>query len=115
MTLDLPRYWLNAEAGLTLNDHMDAPPLGIAFIGPLNDPERSLRISKLENHFTQALMAKSLQRVIDNRETAPAAPVTANPAPEPAQAAPQTTPPADSSAKKVINRILNGIVRDKPR
>lgn len=43
------------------------------------------------------------------------APVTANPAPEPAQAAPQTTPPAESSAKKVINRILNGIVRDKPR
>lgn len=126
ISLDLPRYWLNAEASLTLNEHMDAPPLGIAFIGPLNDPERSLRVSKLENHFTQALMSKSLQRVISNRDMAPMPPAAGAPpaapelplpqdTPAPEAAPPQTVLPASEPPKNVINRILDGIIRDKPK
>ncbi len=115
-SIDLPRYWLNTELSLTLNGHMNAPPLGIAYIGPLNNPERTLRTNRLENYFTQALMSKSLQRVISNRD--------AQPVPPPAVTAPQAIPPVlqqepppppkENAARKVLNGILNGIIKDKP-
>ncbi|MDO9460580.1 MAG: AsmA family protein [Alphaproteobacteria bacterium] len=112
VSIDLPRYWVNAEASLTLNEHMNAPPLGIAYIGSLNDPEYSLRTSRLENYFTQALLSKSLQRVINNRQAQPA-PAPAVTAP---QAAPQQAPPPkENKATNVINSILDAIIGDKPR
>lgn len=120
-SIDLPRYWLNAEASLTLNDHMSAPPLGIAYIGSLNNPERSLRTSRLENYFTQTLMSKSLERVINNR-TVQTSPVVAAPPPAPppappvAQPAPPPpTPQEEGTARKVLNGILNGLIKDKPK
>ncbi len=114
-SIDLPRYWLNAEASLTLNEHMNAPPLGIAYIGPLNNPERTLRTNRLENHFTQALLSKSLQRVINNRDAQPhPAPdaITQQAAPPAPQQAP--LPPKENTARKMINGILDGIIKDKP-
>jgi len=112
-SIDLPRYWLNAEASLTLNDHMNAPPLGIAYIGSLNNPVRSLRTDRLENYFTQTLMSKSLERVINNRnaQTAPeaAAPAVAAPVSAPADPAPPPRAENDNAAQKILNGILNGI------
>ena len=108
-SVDLPRYWINAEASLTMNAHMNAPPLGIAHIGPLNNPETSVRTDRLENFFTQALVSKSLQRVINNRDAAPA---VAAPAVAPAPPSPPPPPPLverDNAAKKILNGILDGI------
>ncbi|MEQ1888760.1 MAG: AsmA family protein [Alphaproteobacteria bacterium] len=104
-SIDLPRYWLNAESSLTLNAHMNAPPLGIAYIGPLNTPSLLLRTGRLENYFTQALLSKSLQRVISKSEP-PAAPAAAPQTPPPPPA-----PPAqkDNSAKGFLNGILDGL------
>ncbi len=126
VSIDLPRYWLNSEASLTLNQHMNAPPLGIAYIGPLNAPEFSLRTSRLENYFTQGLMSKSLQRIISNRDAQPATASAPAPAisethapslvPSPAAPAPQPVPPApqeQGTARKMLNGILNGIIKDK--
>lgn len=116
-SMDFPRYWINAEASLTMNAHMSAPPLGIAYIGPLNNPEVLARTDRLENFFTQSLLSKSLQRVINNRDTVPgaAAPVVAAPVPVPAPAAPAPPPQAekDNAAQKILNGILNGINRGK--
>lgn len=112
ISIDLPRYWLNAEASLTLNAHMQAPPLGIAYTGPLNNPERTLRIGRLENFFTQPLLSQSLQRVISNRTSPPA--VTA-PAMAPPQAPIPPPPQKENSAKKLFNGILDGIIGDKPK
>ena len=116
-SIDLPRYWLNAEASLTLNGHMNAPPLGIAYIGPLNSPERTLRTSRLENYFTQTLMSKSLERVINNRDaqTAPAVAAPPPAPPVPQQEPPPAAPREEGAARKVLNGILNGIIKDKPK
>ncbi|HEX4891227.1 MAG TPA: AsmA family protein [Alphaproteobacteria bacterium] len=129
-SIDLPRYWLTAEANLTLNDHMSAPPLGIAFIGPLNAPERSLRTSRIENHFTQALMSKSLQRIISDRDAAPApipvtgAPPVAEQTPPPSEppvSAQQPSAPApsvapqESTARKMLNSIIDGLIKEPSR
>ncbi|MFZ5930812.1 MAG: AsmA family protein [Pseudomonadota bacterium] len=116
-SIDLPRYWLNAEASLTLNDHMNAPPLGIAYIGSLNNPERSLRTDRLENYFTQTLMSKSLERVINNRnaQTAPAVAIPPPAPPVPQQAPPPPAPREEGTARKVLNGILNGIMKDNPK
>lgn len=116
-SIDLPRYWLNAEASLTLNDHMNAPPLGIAYIGSLNNPVRSLRTDRLENYFTQTLMSKSLERVINNRnaQTAPAVAIPPPAPPVPQQAPPPPAPREQGAARKVLDGILNGLIKDKTK
>lgn len=116
-TIDLPRYWLNAESSLTLNAHMQAPPLGLAYIGPLNAPQFSVRTDRLENHFTQGLVSKSLQRVISNR-SAPAESAVAEPAPPPAapQAAPQPAPSVIPAEKEEnpVKKFFNSIIEPGP-
>lgn len=115
-SIDLPRYWLNAESSLTLNAHMQAPPLGLAYVGPLNTPQFSVRTDQLENHFTQGLLSKSLQRVISNR-SAPAESVVAEPAPPPPApaAVAQPTPPVIPEPKdeNPVMKFFNSIIEER--
>jgi hypothetical protein len=76
-----------------------------------------LRTDRLENYFTQTLMSKSLERVINNRnaQTAPAVAIPPPAPPVPQQAPPPPAPREQGAARKVLDGILNGLIKDKTK
>lgn len=115
ISVDLPRYWLDSEADLSLPDHGDAPPIVFSYTGPLDQPVFSRRYDQLENHFTQPLISQSLERVINSRATPAVAPADGPAVPGPAPSAPQA-PPSDTDkqqknpARKLLDGLFNGIL-----
>ena len=121
ISLDFPRYWLDAEAALSLLDHKDAPPIVFSYTGPLDQPVFSRRYDQLENHLTQPLISQSLERVINSRTAPAAAPAGPYAGTSPAPPAPQASPPAaapppdtrkevQNPARKMLDGLLNGIL-----
>ena len=78
LSVDLPRYWLDSEIGLSLLEHEDAPPIIFSYTGPLDQPHFSSRYDQLENHFTQPLLSQSLERIINSRTPPPDTPAGAS-------------------------------------
>ena len=52
-TADLPAWQLNLTALFRLSEHLDAPPVGIRFEGPIDAPERRYEIEDMQAHLVK--------------------------------------------------------------
>ncbi len=92
VSIDLPRYWLDAGSKITLKDHPSAPNIGVSFIGPLNNPERKVSADAFQSYFTVQLVSKGLERLLEEGKPAP---IPAAPAASPPSTVPLPGKPAD--------------------
>ena len=63
-TIDLPRWQLSLESEFRLTGHPNAPPVGIAFAGPIDNPRREIRDQALRAHVTQKLLGGVIRKVV---------------------------------------------------
>jgi len=106
MGINLAQWKMNLNGDMSLNDHPDAPPIGINIVGALHDPEIDFNTRQLEGFIGQKIAASLLQNMVEGNggigglfgggeEPAQGDGDTAPPASNPG--ATPTPPPADSS------------------
>jgi hypothetical protein len=65
--VDLPRYRLDALGRFRLTEYPDAPAIGVAFVGPLDAPERRIESEELRRYAAAHLLRAGIDRVIEDR------------------------------------------------
>lgn len=121
-TVDLPRWQLALDSTFSLADHPNAPLVGIAFTGPIDNPRREIRERELRGYVVRKLLGRAIgtatPKTGEESGAVDAAPDArtdaAAPPPAPREAKAKRAEPALLSAPKpqrTFDSVLQGITK----
>ncbi len=119
-TVDLPRWQLALDSAFSLADHPNAPLVGIALSGPIDNPMREIRDRELRAYFVRKLLGGVVAPKIDEDPGRVGATFEALTGARASQPAPQEAPadgansaqPDAAESEPRFDNVLKGIIKD---